>query len=465
MTTRDGHWTGADEPVRDLLGRSGLVEEYCAFLMSGSGASLHLVNGEWGSGKSVFLRMCAGELGRREPSVPRVLEFNAWKQGYTNNPLLDLTYFISSSLEESAAGRLKRHARLAARQVGLGVSGIVSDRTFGLVNLGAFFAPRQDPWQRAQRRMESFHRRLADVVEGGPLVLLIDDIERCEPGYAARLLEQIHFMFTVPGVYVVLAAQQDSLERSIRSVHGEQYPAARYLRSIITQNFELPHPPARRVSGLIADGLSEIAAAAGITEAELCDICDILALVPLCVYGGIRNIERVIGVASWRMPEMGRPDDPGSYHGGLTLGQVSSFAAAVAAVSLMSPAAYEHLLRRPTDGVGVCRQLHADLDDRLGFLYSDADASGCWRTLCTCLVTLGGTDEQADGPLIANEDLGASFSDTDLARMRTTVAELRSAHHRAQSDGRGVAAEDARGGIELPVRRWGALLSRAMLQG
>ena len=116
------------------------------------------------------------------------------------NDLLDLTYFISSSLSAPAAvlaggharlkarlaAQLKRHARLAARQVGLGVSEIVKERTFGLLNIGALFTPRQDPWQRAQRRMGSFHQRLAAVIEGGPLVLLIDDIERCEPGYAAR---------------------------------------------------------------------------------------------------------------------------------------------------------------------------------------------------------------------------------------------------------------------------------------
>ena len=450
------------EPVPDLLDRAGLVQDYCAYLMTGSGASLHLVDGEWGAGKSVFLQMCAEHLRSQEPTPPRVLCFNAWKQGYTANPLLDLTYFISSSLHQSGRTWLKRHARLAARQVGLGVSGIVAKRTFGLVNLAAHFASGRDPWQQAQRRMESFRRRLAAVVGTAPLVLLIDDIERCEPSYAARLLEQVHFMFGVDGVYVVLAAQQDSLERSIRSVHGAQYPAARYLRSIVTQRMELPHPPAQRVSGLIADGLGDIAAATGISDAELSDICNILALVPLCVYGGIRNIERVIGVASWRMPEMGRPDDPGSYLGGLTLGSVSSFAAAVAAVSLMSPDAYGHLLRHPGDGVGVCRRLHDSFDDRLGYLYSDPGASRCWQALCARLIALGGAADGPEGPLATNDQLGASFSDAELALLLSDAAAFRAAHHRV---GRyGDIAAGARDGIELPVRRWGTLLSQAMLQ-
>ena len=346
--------------VEDSLGRADLAAHFCSFLRASAGARLYMVDGDWGSGKTVFLRLCAAELRRPDEPPMQVVEFNAWKQSHTKNPLLDLTYFISSQATESRTALLRRQARLAVRQIAVGLSDAAGRRTHGLLNLSALFTRHRSEWELAQRRLAAFHRRLAKLAATAPLVVLIDDVDRCEPRYAAHLLERAYVMFDVPNVHVVLAAHRDALERSIRSVHGEHYAAHSYLQGVIRHWLELPRVSARAVSDLIGADLAAAAETLGIDRSDLRAVCDILALVPLCVYGGIRNLERVTEVAARRLGEMTAPGATGQYSGSLPLGSVLVLAAALAAVQLISPAAHRALLRRPTDGAAAfCTRISA----------------------------------------------------------------------------------------------------------
>ena len=54
------------------------------------------VRGDFGDGKSAFLRMCVAHLRNQETPV---VEFNAWLQGHTEDPLRDLISVLSNDLD------------------------------------------------------------------------------------------------------------------------------------------------------------------------------------------------------------------------------------------------------------------------------------------------------------------------------------------------------------------------------
>ena len=425
--------------------------------MAGEGSSLHLVDGEWGSGKTMFLQMCAAELRQHEPRPPRVLEFNAYSQSYTKNPLLDLTYNITETLSELRTYRLRRSARQAARHIALTLDGLIASRTYGLVSLKGLLGRRRSQWEQTRDRLASFQRQLTALTDDRPLVLLVDEVDRCEPDYAVRLVEQAHLLFDVPGVFVVLAVNRQALEHAIRQARGNHYEATSYLESTVNQSLQLPHALARHVIGMVGDGLDAAGWAKRIDPGAFRQICEILALVPFCTYGSYRNVARATELGTQLLRVARESTGTTGYSGRLTADKIAGFAAALVTVRLISPDTYRRLLQHPTDGVGACAELHGSLDDRFDARYTDADAMRCLQTLCTYLAALGGTAEDSQGPVIENHGLGSSFASAALAEMRAAVMELRIAHH-------GVADYGAlpRPQIELPLRNWGALVNTVL---
>ena len=445
------------EPVQDRLDRRGHVEQFCLQLMAGRGATLHLVDGEWGSGKSVFLKMCAAELQQDEYRSPRVFEFNAWSQSYTKNPLLDLTYYMSAVFSGSRTFRLRRAAKRIAGHVAVGVSDIVASRTMGFVNLKVFFSRSSNEWSLAQQRLKSFQRQLAKLAGPQPLVLLIDEADRCDPSYTVRLLEQVHFLFQVPGVYVVLAVNQPVIESSVQRIHGDQCDASQYLRGIVSRSIRLPGAAARDVSGMVADSLKAAGWADKIQDDCFRAICDILALVPLYGYGGIRNVEHTVALAARLFGDEANLPETTRYSGCLPQSELPVFVAVLVVLRMVSPEAYRRLIQRPTDGAGACELLHAGLDSENSRRDADFDAARCLQTLSTYLLALGGTAEDGHGPVLEGLGLSSPFGPDELAEIREAVKGLRVAHHGADH----YQALDSRE-IEMPIRHWATLVNRAL---
>ena len=77
----------------DKLSRRHHVEAFCSVFSGIEGPAVVLLDAPWGSGKTAFVRMCSAFLQSRDV---RVVEFNAWRQQYTQRPLVDLVAAISA---------------------------------------------------------------------------------------------------------------------------------------------------------------------------------------------------------------------------------------------------------------------------------------------------------------------------------------------------------------------------------
>jgi hypothetical protein len=73
-----------------------------------------------------------------------------------------------------------------------------------------------------------------------PLVIVIDELDRCRPDYALELLEVIKHFFAVDHVHFVLGVNLESLENSVRVRYGAQIDAAAYLKKFISLSLSLP---------------------------------------------------------------------------------------------------------------------------------------------------------------------------------------------------------------------------------
>lgn len=231
-----------DDPyVHDLLGRASQINALCDIMQNAAGHAVVSIDGPWGSGKTAFVAMCSAELRRRGT---RVVDFNAWQQSYTENPLVDLVSAIASELGGNKSKKLKKTLiDISLHLAKIGSRGVIDRDAIRRKRWETF-----DPWHEASTKVGEFKDALAQAATKSPgpgpgrLIVLIDELDRCRPNYALALIETDRHLFAVDGVVVLLALNREELCHSIRILYGPRFDADRYLRRFTDLPYALSLP-------------------------------------------------------------------------------------------------------------------------------------------------------------------------------------------------------------------------------
>ncbi len=74
-----------------------------------------------------------------------------------------------------------------------------------------------------------------------PLVYIIDDLDRCNPTFAVRVLERMKHLFAVPNVVFVMAIDKQQMAYSINGYYGsDSINSEDYLQKFIDIDYRLP---------------------------------------------------------------------------------------------------------------------------------------------------------------------------------------------------------------------------------
>ena len=286
----------ADDPfANDLLGRKDAIEALATLVGSIDGPCVMAVDASWGMGKTTFLRMWAQHL--RNAGHP-VAEFNAWETDFTRDSFFALWAEISSHFARQPGpdpnGNLANLARrllpfldAGARSASLafavggepeaaatagGVSATL--REFVDAASAAGHEPNEADlmpfpeatYVEAKALLHDFRTSLqeeaaslAGTNDGLPLVVLIDELDRCRPPYAIELLETAKHLFSVDRIVFVLGLDREQLAHSIRAVYGSEFDAEGYLRRFFDIDYHLLNPSRERLIQATLDSI-------GITE-------------------------------------------------------------------------------------------------------------------------------------------------------------------------------------------------------
>ena len=236
-----------DDPFKgDTLGRKPLVETLCAVIETDERPLVVSVDGKFGSGKSTFLAMCAARLREKEAAVA---EFNAWQQSHTKNPLIDLISALIQNVPQS------KRLKLVAAGIGWGV---VSAASQGAINRQNFQEADTESlfnlWRDIEEQRRAFHSELEGVVQetGGPLVVFLDELDRCMPQQALDYLNIVRHLFDVPGVAVVIGVNQEELAHRVRQLYGDGCNADLYLRRFWDFTMPLPEPTSEQLTTFLS---------------------------------------------------------------------------------------------------------------------------------------------------------------------------------------------------------------------
>ncbi len=248
-----------DDPFKnDLLGRRETVQVLTSIVGSIEGPCVLSVDAAWGAGKTTFLKMWAQHL--RNEDFP-VVEFNAWETDFSEEPFIALSTELTEGLKEYANGsmsgkidNIKGKAKEVARSL---IPGIIKAAAAGIplvggelgLALASLAEEKVNVYEEARESIKSFRSTLQDMAntlskskDGRPLVVVIDELDRCRPSYAVELLEVAKHIFAVDHVVFVLGVNRSQLAHSVKALYGDEFDALGYLGRFFDLDFRLPEP-------------------------------------------------------------------------------------------------------------------------------------------------------------------------------------------------------------------------------
>jgi hypothetical protein len=246
----------------DLFNRRSLGVGLSNLLAGSIDPLVVAVDGDWGSGKTVFLNQLSGHL---KKDGFQVLRFDAFQADYNQDPFVPLVSRVLADMANISgdvkAQKFKETAIAAAKVLGKGAlkltagaltAGILSGGTFDKLadDLGSVSEEivdkyigeeivksvgREKTLQQFREALEKFagRNKEEDLVGSGTTVLIVDELDRCRPFFAIDLLEKLKHLFSVPNLHIVLGTNLNELGKSVSAVYGAKVDGRRYIEKFV----------------------------------------------------------------------------------------------------------------------------------------------------------------------------------------------------------------------------------------
>ena len=235
----------ADKLTAYLHVESNFVDE--SFVLS--------LNSEFGSGKSTFLEMWSNKL-KSADNTFKVVYINAWESDFQGDPLLAIVSCLLDILQPSkeiepikeTAGKLSKFALSVGNDVvqrftGIDVikAGQYAESKDGIAKPKAGHACFQ-LYQEKHKLFEELKKLLRELtIESKyPVLIIIDELDRCRPNYAIEFLETIKHFFDIKRLIFVLGVDKNQLASSAKALFGQQLVFDEYYRKFAHRDVNLP---------------------------------------------------------------------------------------------------------------------------------------------------------------------------------------------------------------------------------
>lgn len=236
---------------QDILNREPFVEnikKIIELMLVGRKGGCFAIDGVWGSGKTFVLDMLEDNLRivQDEESAGDkyfVFHYNCWEYDYYEEPsiamvsmLLSLTrtyaQTIGTDAWKSALAIIEQMAdNFIEDKVGIRpieTIGEIKDKK-GKKQEHCF-----DKYFGFKDAIDKARTSIGEIANQKPVIVIVDELDRCNPQYAIRVLERLHHIFIdQDNVVLIIAVDIKQLEQSVKEIYGEGTDAERYLRKFI----------------------------------------------------------------------------------------------------------------------------------------------------------------------------------------------------------------------------------------
>lgn len=241
---------------RDEFKRKKVAENIISLLQANIDISPMIIDGDWGTGKSEFCFKLINLM--RESNSHHSIYINTFKADHANEPLMTVLAEVINVLPDKESKDSLIKNALPAIRYGLktlakaGVSHIlrqditdavddfdkdIQDATDTIIN-SSIETMLKDHVE-AEESLKTLQTALSKIAKEKPIVIFIDELDRCRPNFATDMLEVIKHVFDIDNVSFVLITNVQQLKASINHYYGA-INAQRYLDKFIKFATKLP---------------------------------------------------------------------------------------------------------------------------------------------------------------------------------------------------------------------------------
>lgn len=250
----------------DTIERNASIFNFIRILDSLEDSCSIALEGNWGSGKTFFVkqtkmildalnqcstkmdepqkdavvaackRSCNGVLPEVKPQV--CVYYDAWKNDNDDDPVLSLVYTILQDVDnkfyfDKDVPFIKLAANILDFFKGKNWSDIIDT-----LQTGNYLDALKESKNIECSMAEFLDSLLAE--RGYRLVVFIDELDRCKPSYAVKLLERIKHYFSNDRITFVFSVNIYELQHTIRKFYGDNFNGGRYLDRFFDLRISLP---------------------------------------------------------------------------------------------------------------------------------------------------------------------------------------------------------------------------------
>lgn len=249
---------GSDVQVRDEFNRKPIAERIIKLLISDVDISPMIIDGDWGTGKSEFCHKLINKF-RAEHDNVQILYIDAFQADHADNPLMTIIAEIMALIpdEPKRTGFLKKALpviRYGTKAIlKAGVSHVMKESADNIAEgLGKEIQEAANTaidvtvtallkdHEKAKENLKALQSLLEELAKDKPIIIFIDELDRCRPDFSVYMLEVIKHTFNVENVKFVLVTNTVQLRAAINHAYGATIDAGRYLDKFIKFTVKLP---------------------------------------------------------------------------------------------------------------------------------------------------------------------------------------------------------------------------------
>ncbi len=242
---------------RDEYKRKNIAININKLISSAIDISPIVIDGDWGTGKTE-LCLKLQNFFTSDDLKYKVIYIDAFKEDYSDDPLLTITAAIAAVLPPKEKNALISKA-IPAMKFGIKTvlkagSGWLLRQNFDQVSEEFKEAFKQTSDAAIDSTIESLINehielegnlkalkdKIKQIATKSKIVIIIDELDRCRPSFSVNVLEKIKHIFNIENVYFILATNKSQLQASVNHIYGSAINSKQYLDKFIKYTVSLP---------------------------------------------------------------------------------------------------------------------------------------------------------------------------------------------------------------------------------